>query len=313
MASLRELSQKEVLFTGGHRLCAGCPAPIIVKQILLAAPHAPIVVNPTCCLEISSAVFPYTAWKVPYYHNAFENAAAVASGIDAAITALRRRGKLDENKKFSVIAIGGDGGTYDIGFQALSGMLERGHRVLYVCYDNGAYMNTGIQRSGATPYGAWTTTSHVGEAQKGKQQHRKDLAWIAAAHGAYVANASLHNWRDLMRKVEKALNYDGPSFINVQAPCPRGWRFPEDKTVEIARLGTECCFYPLYEVEDRGRKWIINYVPKNKIPVVEYLKPQGRFAHFFQKGNEYMIEEFQAEVDRRWEHLQRLAKISEDL
>ncbi|MDN5346542.1 MAG: pyruvate ferredoxin oxidoreductase beta subunit [Clostridia bacterium] len=308
--NLKELSQREPLFTGGARLCVGCPAPMIVKQVLYAAPHNPIVVNPTCCLEVSSAVFPYSSWKVPYYHNAFENAAAVASGIERAVVALKKRGRLARDKEFDIIVIGGDGGTYDIGLQALSGMLERGHRCLYVCYDNGAYMNTGIQRSGATPYGAWTTTSHVGPAQKGKQQPRKDIVQIAAAHGAYAANASLHAWRDLMRKVQTALNYDGPSFINVQAPCPRGWRFPSSKTVEIARLGTECCFYPLYEVTDGGKKWIINHTPRRKLPVEDYLRPQGRFAHFFQKGNEYLIEEFQRQVDERWEHLLKLAEMS---
>ncbi len=309
MASLKELAQKELLLTGGARTCAGCAAPIIVKQVLLAAPHQPVVVNATGCLYITTAIIPYSSWKVPYYHSAFENAAAVAAGVESALRALKKRGR-HADKEYDIIAIGGDGGTYDIGLQALSGMLERGHKCLYICYDNGAYMNTGIQRSGSTLFGAWTTTSHVGAAQKGKKEHQKDLVWIAAGHGAYAANASPHRWRDLMRKVEKALQFDGPSFINIQSPCPRGWRYPASKTIEVARLATETCVFPLYEVEDWGEKWTVNYIPKNKLPVTEYLKVQGRFAHFFEEGNSHLIEEFQAEVDRRWNRLLRLAGVA---
>ena len=187
----------------------------------------------TCCMEISSVVFPYSSWKVSWYHNAFENAGAVAGGIEATYKALKRKGKMD--KEFKFIAIGGDGGTDDIGFQSLSGMAERGHNVLYILYDNNAYMNTGIQRSGATPKYAWTTTSYVGDAFKGKQQRRKDMTSIMAAHDIpYVAQASLGYWRDYMTKVQKALETDGPSFINVFAPCWRGWR---TDTAETRRAG----------------------------------------------------------------------------
>ncbi|NPV29347.1 MAG: pyruvate ferredoxin oxidoreductase [Firmicutes bacterium] len=309
MATLKELSMKEIKFTGGTRTCAGCAAPIIVKQVLLAAPHNPVIINATGCLYITTAIIPYSSWRTPYYHSAFENAAAVASGVEGAVRALKRKGMLGD-RTYDVIAIGGDGGTYDIGLQAISGMLERGHRCLYICYDNGAYMNTGIQRSGSTPFGAWTTTSHVGEAQKGKPQHQKDMIQIAAAHGAYAASASPHRWRDLMQKVEKALNYEGPSFINIQSPCPRGWRYPASETIKIARLATETCIFPLYEVEEKGEKWTVNYIPKNKLPVAEYLKPQGRFEHFFRPGNEHLLEELQAETDRRWNRLLRLAGIA---
>lgn len=307
MASLKELSAREVKFTGGTRTCAGCAAPIIVKQILLATPCNPIIVNATGCLYITTAIIPYSSWRTPYYHSAFENAAAVASGVERAIYALKKRGRL-AGREYHVIAIGGDGGTYDIGLQALSGMLERGHKCLYICYDNGGYMNTGIQRSGSTLFGAWTTTSHIGKAQKGKQEHQKDMVWLAAGHRAYAANASPHRWRDLMRKVEKALNYEGPSFINIQSPCPRGWRYPASKSIEIARLATETCIFPLYEVEEQGQKWTVNYIPKNKLPVTEYLKHQGRFEHFFHKGNEHLIGELQAETDRRWGYLLKLTE-----
>ncbi len=305
-ANLKELTTRKLPITGGHRLCDGCPAPIITKEVLFAAPDNPVVVQPTCCLEISSAVFPYSAWRVPWYHNLFENAAACISGMEAADKAMKRRG-VNTDKKYNFIVIGGDGGTYDIGFQALSGMLERGHRCLYVVYDNGAYMNTGIQRSGATPYAAWTTTTYAGTKVPGKLEHRKDLVAIAAAHGAYAASASLHNFRDLMAKVEKALKFDGPSFINVQAPCQRGWRFESAETVELARLGTDTCFYPLYEVEEGGTKWTLNYIPRKKRPVEDYLRPQGRYAHIFRKGNEHIIKEIQRWVDWKWNNLLRLA------
>lgn len=305
--SLKELSKKPDLFTSGHRLCDGCAAPIALKQILLAAENPPVMVSPTCCTEISSAVYPFTSWAVPWYHNAFENAGAVLSGIESAYKALQRTGKMPKDKKFSFIAFGGDGGTYDIGFQSLSGALERRHKMLYVCYDNGAYMNTGIQRSGATPFGAWTTTSYAGSAYQGKTQPRKDLVSICAEHGAYAANASISHWRDFMNKVKTALAYDGPSFIAVTAPCQRGWRFDSNLTIEIARLAVETRWWPLFEVKDG--KWTINYTPKKDLPVTEFLKPQGRFAHFFKKGNEHLIEEFQKQVDEKWAQLVAKSKM----
>ncbi len=300
--NLKKLAGQGSPLAPGHRLCSGCAAPTVAKQALLAAGKPAVVVQPTGCLEISSVVFPYSAWRTPYYHNAFENAAAVASGIEAALKARRRRGDLPADLDVAIITIGGDGGTYDIGFQALSGALERGHRILHICYDNGAYMNTGIQRSGATPFGAWTTTSHVGQALKGKPERRKDLTAIVAGHNpAYVAQASPHNFRDFMRKVKKAVDADGPSFINVIAPCWRGWRFPEEETIEVARLAVDTCYWPLLEVQDG--KWTLNYVPRKKKPLADWLRKQGRFSHFFEPGNEWMLEHLQAEVDRQWEEL----------
>jgi pyruvate ferredoxin oxidoreductase beta subunit len=237
-------------------------------------------------------------------HNAFENAASTVSGIEAAYRSLVRQGKIpDQDVKF--IAFGGDGGTYDIGIQALSGAMERGHHMLYVCYDNGAYMNTGIQRSSATPYGAHTTTSPAGKAIPGKMQFRKDLAAIMAGHNIpYVAQAAPSQWRDLMQKTRKAINSGGPAFMNVLASCNRGWRHPTDQTIPITQLAVDTCWWPLFEVENG--EWRLTYKPKEKKPIVEWLKLQGRFRHLFTPQNEHMIAEIQAEVDQRWEHLLRL-------
>jgi len=222
---LKELSKKEDRLTSGHRLCAGCAAPIVVRQVLTAIDEPVVVANATGCLEVSTTIYPYTAWNVPWIHTAFETAASTISGVEAMYRSLVKQGKMqDRGLKF--VAFGGDGGTYDIGIQALSGMMERGHKALYVCYNNEAYMNTGIQRSGATPLGAWTTTTPVGSVIPGKPRNRKDLTAIAAAHDIpYAAQASPHNWRDLMKKVRSAVAADGASFINVLSSCNRGWRW----------------------------------------------------------------------------------------
>ena len=298
---LKELSKKEDRLTPGHRLCAGCAAPIIVRQILTAIDEPVVVANATGCLEVSTTIYPYTAWNVSWIHTAFETAASTISGVEAMYRSLVRQGKMEErNLKF--VAFGGDGGTYDIGIQALSGMMERGHRALYVCYNNEAYMNTGIQRSGATPLGAWTTTSPVGTVVPGKPRHRKDLTAIAAAHDIpYAAQASPHNWRDLMKKVRKAVAANGASFMNVISDCNRGWRHETDQTLEVTRLAVETCYWPLYEVEDG--EWRLTYRPKEKLPIEEFLKPQGRFRHLFAEQNKHIIEELQAEVDRKWRQL----------
>ena len=297
----KELAKQEDKLAPGHRLCAGCGASIIVRQMLAAIDDPVVIANATGCLEVATTIYPYTAWRVPWIHNAFENAASTISGVEAAYRSLVKQGKMEEeNVKF--LAFGGDGGTYDIGLQALSGALERGHQFLYVCYDNGAYMNTGIQRSSATPYGAHTTTSPAGKKIPGKQQYRKDLTKVMAAHDIpYVAQASPSNWRDLMKKTRKAVNCGGPAFMNVLSSCNRGWRHATDETIEVTELAVEACYWPLYEVEDG--EWTLNYKPKEKIPVREWLKRQGRFRHLFRPENEHLIEEMQAEVDRRWERL----------
>jgi pyruvate ferredoxin oxidoreductase beta subunit len=301
---LKELAKREERLSPGHRLCAGCGAPITVRQILQAIDEPVVVFNATGCLEVGTTIYPYTAWRVPWMHNAFENAAATCSGAEAMYRSLVRQGKM-EDRDVKFIAFGGDGGTYDIGIQALSGAMERGHKMMYVCYDNQGYMNTGIQRSGATPHGAHTTTSPAGKVIPGKQQYRKDLAGIMVAHNIpYVAQASLHRWKDLMTKARKGATADGPAFLNVLAPCNRGWRESTDSTLETSRLAVETCYWPLFEVEDG--EWKLNYKPRNKLPIEEWLKTQGRFRHLFTPQYRYVIEELQAEVDRRWERLLRL-------
>ena len=297
----KELAKKPERLAPGHRLCAGCGASIIVRQMMAAIDDPVVVANATGCLEVATTIYPYTAWRVPWIHNAFENAASTISGVEAAYRSLVKQGKIEEqNVKF--IAYGGDGGTYDIGLQALSGAVERGHQFLYVCYDNGAYMNTGIQRSSATPYGANTTTSPAGKVIPGKQQFRKDLTKIMAAHDIpYVAQASPSKWRDLMEKTRKAVNCGGPAFMNVLSSCNRGWRHATDDTIEVTQLAVDTCYWPLYEVEDG--EWRLSYKPREKLPVETWLKRQGRFRHLFKPQNRHLIEEMQAEVDHRWEEL----------
>ncbi|HOM03474.1 MAG TPA: thiamine pyrophosphate-dependent enzyme [Acetivibrio sp.] len=305
--NLKEVAKKPERLTGGHRMCAGCGAPIVVRQILKALKpedHA-VISSATGCLEVSTFIYPYTAWKDSFIHSAFENTGATISGAEAAYNVLKKKGKIQGETKF--IAFGGDGGTYDIGFQALSGAMERGHDMVYVCYDNGAYMNTGIQRSSATPKYADTTTSPAGKKIPGKMQPRKDLTEIMSNHHIpYVAQtAPIGNMKDLYEKAEKAIYTPGPAFLNVLAPCPRGWRYNTPDLMELSKMAVETCFWPLYEVIDG--KYIINYKPKEKVPVKEFLKLQGRFKHLFKAGNEYMLEEIQKEVDSRWERLLQLA------
>lgn len=304
--NLKEVAKKPERLTGGHRLCAGCGAPVVVRQILRALKpedHA-VIGSATGCLEVSTFLYPYTAWKDSFIHNAFENSAATVSGAEAAYVAMKKKGKIKGETKF--IAFGGDGGTYDIGLQSLSGAMERGHDMVYVCYDNGAYMNTGIQRSSATPKYADTTTSPAGKVIPGKMQWRKDLTGIMASHNLpYVCQtAAIGNMKDLYEKSEKALYTKGAAFMNVLAPCPRGWIYNTPDLMDLNKLAVETCFWPLYEIIDG--KFILNYKPKNKLPVADFLKKQGRFKHIFKAGNEFMIEEIQAEVDKRWSELLRL-------
>ena len=302
--NLKALSAKEELLASGHSMCAGCAAPIVVRQILKAVEGKPILTNATGCLEVATSIYPYTAWKTPWIHTAFENAAATASGIAAMLKVYERRGELKERPH--VIAFSGDGGTFDIGLQALSGAFERGHDYLHVLYDNEAYMNTGIQRSGGTPHGAWTTTSEAGTAIPGKQEWKKPIARIMVEHNApYVATVSPAYWQDLITKVRKGLAIDGPAFIHAIAPCPRGWRFPSNESVELARLAVQTCFFPLWECENGEYKVStpsMLYVrqPERKKPVVDYLKVQGRFRHLFRPERPEILERIQSHVDKEW-------------
>jgi pyruvate ferredoxin oxidoreductase beta subunit len=301
--NLKQLSDMPDLLSGGHAACPGCAGPVIIRQALLAAQQDDVYAVcsiATGCMEVSTTIYPNSAWRVPLVHSAFENAAATISGVEAAYRSLKRQGKLD--RKIAFIAFGGDGGTYDIGLQSLSGALERGHHFTYICYDNEAYMNTGIQRSSATPKGAFTTTAPAGSVSPGKTQPKKDLTAIVAAHGVpYVAQASPHRPRDLMKKVQTAVATEGPSFLNIISPCPRGWRYAPDQTMAMAALAADTCVWPIYEIVNGALS--VSYKPKEKKPVREWLKSQGRFRHLFSPKNEYLIEEIQQDVDRKWERL----------
>ena len=291
-------------YVSGHRMCSGCGAPPITRMILRAVkPEDHVVVsNATGCLEVSSFIYPYTSFKDSYIHTAFESAASTASGVEAAYKSLKKQGKLPVDKDTKILVFAGDGGTYDIGFQALSGAMERGHDLTYICYDNGAYMNTGIQRSSATPKFADTTTTPQGKVIPGKMQERKNITEIMVAHELpYVCQTAAYgNFKDLYEKAEKAIYTEGPTYMNVFAPCPRGWRYAEEDLMLINKLAVDTCYWPVYEVENGVYKV---YKPIKKVPVVEFLKLQKRFAHMFKPGNEWMIEEFQAGVDKAWEKL----------
>lgn len=301
--NLRHEVEKPERFVGGHRLCAGCGASITVRSVLraLKPEDKAVITNATSCLEVSSFLYPYTAYQDSYIHSAFENAGAITGGVEAAYRVLKKKGKIDETYKF--IAFGGDGGTYDIGLQSLSGAMERGHDMVYVCYDNEAYMNTGIQRSSSTPRFADATTTPVGSVIPGKPQNKKDLTGIIAAHNIpYVAQTTfIGNFKDIHEKAVKAIYTKGPAFLNVMSPCPRGWRYEAEDLAEICKLAVNTCVWPLYEIEHGV--WKLTYEPRKKLPVEEYLKKQGRFNHMFEKGNEWMIEEVQKHVDLKWEML----------
>jgi len=461
MANIKELSAKIPERLGpGHRLCAGCGASIAVRQVLMGTEDPVVAVCATGCLEVATTIYPYTAWKIPFMHNAFENAAATISGIETAYRALKKKGKIKKEIKF--VAFGGDGGTYDIGLQALSGALERGHNFVYVCYDNEAYMNclslssliatkdglkkiteikvgeevyafdlkrhqlvlkrcsgvfdngvkdvyelstlhhsikatsnhpflvaiqekgdtrggiscqtrtdvyvwktleqieigdevvalkefnkgfeveevisikyvrkeptldlrvegehnfiangivvhnTGIQRSSATPYGASTTTAPAGKVIPGKVQFRKDLTAIVAAHRIpYLAQGTISHWNDLVTKAQKAFAAKGPAFLNVLTMCHRGWRYPQEDTIEIAKLAVETGFWPLIEVENGT--WRFTYKPKERKPIEEFLKAQGRFKHLFKEENKHITAEIQKHIDENWARLEHLCAAS---
>ncbi len=294
--NMKEVSDEE-LFAPGHRGCAGCGCTVAMRLALKVAGKNTIATHATGCMEVISTPYPETAWRVPWIHVAFENSAAVASGVEAALKALGKK------EKVKVIAFGGDGGTVDIGFQALSGAMERGHEMLYICYDNEAYMNTGVQRSGATPYGASTTTSPAGRVSIGNDRPKKDMPRIIAAHGVpYVATASVAFPLDFMAKVEKALSIKGPSYIHVHASCTPGWGIASEKSIEVARLAVDSGMWVLYEIENGKER--VTYKPANKVPVKEYFKLQKRFRHLRDED----IARIQADIDARWEATYREKK-----
>ena len=302
----KEVMSKPERLAPGHRMCAGCGATIAVRAVLRALHEGDqaVIGNATGCLEVSSYMYQYNELEDIYINNANENSGSTLSGVETAYKALKKRGRLPEDATFKFITFGGDGGTYDIGFQSLSGAMERNHDMVYVCYDNGAYMNTGIQRSSATPMYADTTTTPVGTQSNGKMQNRKDLASIIADHDVpYVGQTTMiGNFSDLHKKAEKAIYTEGAAFLNIMTPCPRGWRYDTADIMKICKLAVETCYWPMFEVEHG--KWRLTYEPKKKLPIEDFLREQGRFKHLFKPGNEDLIAQFQAEVDRRWEDLQ---------
>lgn len=310
----RNLCENERL-TSGHRLCPGCAEPINVKMITAAIKDPLVIINVTSCLEVATTIYPYTSWKTPWIHNAFENGAATASGVIEAYHAVLKKKPADRPKwakslpgDVKFLVIGGDGGSYDIGLQSLSGAMERGHQFLYVCYDNGAYMNTGNQRSGATPRGANTTTTPVGKEEQGKRESRKDLTAIVEAHHiGYVAQGSLSHFADLTEKVKKAIATKGPSFINVISPCQRSWGFDPSMTVQLAKMAVETNYWPLYEIEHG--KFTLNYVPKEKVPIAKWFEMQKRFKHILTPDNGLLLAEIQRETDEKFEHLKKRAEL----
>jgi pyruvate ferredoxin oxidoreductase beta subunit len=304
----KDIAEKPDLFMSGHRACAGC-APATVMRLIMKAVRGPtIVTNATGCMEVVSSIYPYTSWATPWLHTAFENAAANASGIEAALKILKKKGRIKQ-EQIDVIALAGDGGTYDIGIQALSGAVERGHDFLFVLYDNEAYMNTGIQRSGGTPYGASTTTSQAGTAVPGKLEQKKPIADIMVAHDMpYVATASPNYWQDLIKKVRKGIEVNGPAFLHVFAPCQRGWRSDPAKSIELSRLAVETCIFPLWEAVDGEYQLsipsrVFALAPQKKKSVKEYLQTQGRFRHLFTPKYEKMLDEIQQTTDAKWQKL----------
>jgi pyruvate ferredoxin oxidoreductase beta subunit len=288
----REDERPSDLFASGHKACAGCGPALTLQAILRATGANVLVASSTGCMEVVSTQYPQSAWKVPWIHSLFENAAAVASGIEVALKTL---GRSEEGK---VVVIAGDGGTVDIGVQAISGMFERGHDVCYICYDNEAYMNTGNQRSGSTPFDASTTTSPFGKKSFGNDRPKKNMPAIAAAHGIpYVATTSIGYPRDLTKKVQKGVSVSGPAYLQIHAPCNIGWGFDSAKTIEIARLAVETGLWMMYEIED-GELTSVMKAPKRK-PVEEYLRLQKRFAHLFKMpGGDAQIKIIQDYADQ---------------
>ncbi len=297
----REVSTDEP-FASGHRACIGCGEALAVRLVMKALGRDVVVANATGCIEIISSTLPETSWRVPWIHTLFENTAAVASGVESGLKVLMRKGRIPE-KHIDVIGIGGDGATSDIGLQALSGALERGHDFVYICFDNEAYMNTGIQRSSATPYGASTSTAPAGKESIGQITWKKNMPAIAVAHNIpYVATATPSYPFDLMEKAKKAAAVDGPAYLHVLSVCPTGWRTATSQSIKIGRLAVQTGIFPLYEVENGNYK--LNVDPKLK-PVTEYFKSQGRFRHL----SEEEIEKIQQRINEDYAKLKE--KVSE--
>jgi pyruvate/2-oxoacid:ferredoxin oxidoreductase beta subunit len=282
---------EEELMNSGHLACQGCGATLAMRYVLKALGKKTVLCIPACCWSVIDGPFPYSSLDVPIYHCAFETAAVSASGVKAGL-------EMVGDTETTVVAWAGDGGTFDIGIQALSGVAERNDDIIYVCYDNEAYMNTGIQRSSATPWGAWTTTTPI---KHFKDRPKKDMEAIMAAHQTpYVATASVGYPEDLFRKTQKAKDIQGTRFLHIYAPCPTGWKSRPEDTVKLSRMVVQNSIFPLYEIE-WGEKYKLNMKPKEKKPIIDYLEMQGRFRHLTKEEIAHM----QEQVDKRWERLLR--------
>jgi len=298
--AVRTLTQREY-FAPGHRACQGCAEALAVRLVAKALGRNVVVASATGCMEIVSSPFPFTSWRVPWFHVAFENTAAVASGIESGLKTLMRKGRIPQ-KKIVTIGMAGDGGTADIGLQALSGALERGHDMIYVCTDNEAYMNTGIQRSSSTPFGASTTTSPAGKVKMGQMTWKKNLPAIAAAHNIpYVATACPSYPIDLVQKVKKAAAIEGPAYLHILSVCPTGWRSAPEISIKLGRLAAETGVFPLYEIE-RGHTHLSIDFPKLR-PLKEYTKFQGRFRHL----SDEMLQTIEKRVHQEYQQLKERA------
>jgi len=292
------LINPQELLSSGHRACSGCAEVLAVRLMSKALGKNTVIASATGCMEIISSMFPTTAWKVPWIHAAFENAAAVAAGVEAGLKALRRKGRIND-QDIKVVGMAGDGGTMDIGFQALSGAMERGHDMLYICFDNEGYMNTGYQRSSGTPMGASTTTAPTGKKSSGQKTWKKNMPEIMAAHNIpYVATACPAYPLDLIRKVEKARGIKGPSYIHCLTPCLNGWRTPSHMAISLGRMAVETGVFPLYEV-DSGHYCLSSEAPGKLRPIRDYFKYQGRFRHL----NDAEIDAIQERVEAEYAKL----------
>lgn len=304
MNAVKESKKKKMRLTlppeeymhSGHLACQGCGATLAMRYVLKALGKKTALSIPACCWSVIDGPFPYSSLEVPIFHCAFETAAVSAAGLKAGL-------EMVGDHETTVVAWAGDGGTFDIGIQALSGVAERNDNIIYICYDNEAYMNTGIQRSSATPYGAWTTTTPV---KHYKNRPKKDIDAIMAAHRIpYLATANVAYPEDLYRKVLKAKDIKGTRFIHIYAPCPTGWKTRPEDTVKLGRLAVQTCIFPLYEVE-KGSIWKINMKPREKKAVNDYLRLQGRFRHL----NDEAITLIQEEVDKKWARLLKYEEVS---
>ncbi|MBE0498836.1 MAG: pyruvate ferredoxin oxidoreductase [Campylobacterales bacterium] len=304
--NLKEFSTSADRFEGANLLCPGCAHSIIVREVLNATNDDLVIGASTGCLEVCTAVYPYTSWDASWIHIGFENGSTAVAGAEAMYKALKSKGRLpqpDRTPKFVTFA--GDGATYDIGFQWISGCFERGHDMMYVCLDNEVYANTGGQRSSSTPVGSSTTTAPAGRVSYGEKKEKKDMIAIMAAHGSpYVAQVAPNKWKDMVKKIQHGFQVEGPVFINAISPCTTEWKFAPEDTMMITDLSTDSLVFPLYEIID-GHELNITYRPKNVIPVVDYLGAQGRFKHLFKPENKHILDGWQTRVDRNWELLQR--------